>query len=638
VKIFLYLILVFVSADIVFANDNISNLLSEYAQKSDLSNQTKMESAGFLIVYTRQDLDKMKIKSLKEIIEKIPFIRYNEDNAGLTSPFYSPYQPAPSDTIRVYINDRELVTPFNGNALKLFGQMSMDFIDHIEVYMGTPSQTLGIQPAWITIKCYTKDPAREETNLIGTSAGSYGTKDIYAYSAKKIDNLSYLVYLNNRDLKRKKIYHNSDALSKNKNITNFYGQIEKNGLRVEMQASKGSMDNFMGSSYNIDPKSVYSDFDYFYTGAYYTNKDKNLKAYINFSQDNTKHYDSSKSILGMFALSPYSVYTYSDSQISMKEQSSDAQVYKILKTDKNRFTFGVQNRYKHFKINKMRFGDIYIQNSAHYNKEYILSLFAENNYLIDKSNMITLSAKVDKNIENGKVKDYRTYSSRIGYIYNNKNWTSKTFIFIGEFVPSMKILFTNRVFYHRSKDPSKDKQMAFGTKLIHRSKNNTTSLLFGHTIVKDQVYFDGTGYKNLKDKYTTDTLSFRNTYSFNALNRIIFNAWIDGTYKQGNSFENAKKYYGGSISFFNTIKKFDFYNSLLFKHWQKVKNDGWNLNSTVTYRYSRALTLYIKGENILNKALRSNYYVVNPLNKTINYLNNTNSIDRRFWIGLEYQF
>jgi len=61
VKIFLYLILVFVSADIVFANDNISDLLSEYAQKADLSNQTKMESAGFLIVYTRQDLDKMKI-------------------------------------------------------------------------------------------------------------------------------------------------------------------------------------------------------------------------------------------------------------------------------------------------------------------------------------------------------------------------------------------------------------------------------------------------------------------------------------------------------------------------------------------------------------------------------------------------
>ncbi len=637
-KNFLYFFLIFIFVNTtILAQSNISDLLGDFAQQSDLSNKTKKESAGFLIVYTRQDLDSMKIHSLKEIIEKIPFLRYNEDNAGLTSPFYYPYQPSPANAIRVYINDRELVTPFNGNALKLFGQMSIGFIDHIEIYMGIPSQSLGIQPAWITIKCYTKDPQREETNVVGTGVGSYGTKEIYGYSAKSLKNFSYLVYLNNRNLKRaKNHYHNTDLL-KNKNITNFYGQIQKNGLRGEVQISKGKMDNFMGSSYNIDPSSVYTDFDYFYAGIYY--KNKNIKAFINFSQDRTDHYDNSKTILGAKPLPFYPfVYTYKKSHIKLKEQISDAQVYRIFKVNKNKLTLGIQNRYEHFKIEQFKLGDISINNSAHFNKEFIFSVFAENNYMLNAYSMITAAVKLDKNVENGDVKDYKTYSGRLGYIYNNSNWTGKIFFFIGDTKPSMKILFENRVLYHQSTDTKKEKKTAFAAKLIYKIKNNISSLLFGHTISNNQIYFSGTGYDNLSGNYMTDTLSFRNTYSFNALNRIIFNIWIDATHKQGNSISNAPIYSGGSLSFFNSIRKFDFYNNIIYKHWSGVKNDGWNLNSTVTYRYSRDLTIFVKAENILKKALKSNYYVVNPLNGKTSYLEDVDSVDRRLWIGLEYQF
>ena len=621
-----------------YAKDiSIDKLLSQYEQAADLSNQTKQESAGFLIVYTRKDLDRMQIKTLKEVIDKIPFIRYNEDNGGLTAPLYSPYQPEPSNAIKVYINDRELVSPYNGNALKLFGQMSIGFIDHIEVYMGVPSQEFGIQPSWFTIKCYTKEPSREETSLVGASVGSYGTKEIYGFSAKSLENFSYMTYLNNRNLKRAKIHYKNNSLSKNKNITNFYGIIKKNSLNFELQASKGSMDNFMGQSLDIDPKDNGTDFDYFYSGIYY--KSDSLKAYINYSQDRTDHIDSSKTILGFIPLpSPFPPYKFSTLHTKMKEKVSDAAIFRSFTHQKNRFTLGLQGRYKSFDFQDFKIGNISIKNILGYNREIILSLMAENRYQFNDSNLLTLSLKYDKKYENKEVGNYTLLSGRIGYIYHNNNWTSKNFIFVGEASPSMQTLYKNRAYYHQKRDPKKEKDFAIATQLSYKNNNNLVSFLVSHTFAKDKLYFDGTGYKNISKKAYFEAFSLRDIYKFDIYNKLIFNYWTDVTRIQGTSIGNSPKYYGVSIASYNTIGKFDFYNELLYKHWEHIKHDGWNLNSTLTYKYSRRLNFYIKGENILDKALRSNYKSINPLTSTTNILNDVNVMDRRFWFGVEFLF
>ena len=616
---------------------SIDKLLTQYEQVADLSNQTKQESAGFLIVYTRKDLDRMQIKTLKEVIDKIPFIRYNEDKTGLTTPFYSPCQPEPANGIKVYINDRELVTPYNGNALKLFGQMSIGFIDHIEVYMGVPSQEFGIQPSWFTIKCYTKEPSREEASLLGATLGSYGTKEVYGFSANSLKNFSYMTYLNNRNLKRVKMYYKSSSLSKNKNITNFYGIIKKDHLSFELQASKGSMDNFIGQSLNIDPKKNDTDFNYFYSGVYY--KTDNLKAYINYSQDITDHTDSSKTILGFIPMpSPFPPYIYSTSYIKMKEKVSDTALFKSFAHKKNKFTIGLQARYKSFDFKDFYLGKINLKNISKYNQEIILSLMAENRYQFNDSNLLTLSLKYDKKYENEEVKNYNLFSGRIGYIYHNKNWTSKNFIFVGETSPSMQTLYKNRAFYHQNNDPKKEKDFAVATQLSYKKYNNLVSFLLSHTFAKDKLYFDGTGYKNIGKKVYLEAFSLRDIYKFDMFNKLIFNYWTQVTHMQDKSIKNSPKYYGVSISSYNTIGKFDFYNELLYKHWPSIKHDGWNINSTITYKYSRRLNFYIKAENILDKALKNNYISINPLTSTTNILNDVDVMDRRFWFGLEFLF
>ncbi len=629
--------LLFLNTVLFSDNLSIDKLLGQYEQAADLSNQTKKESAGFLIIYTRKDLDRMQIKTLKEVIDKIPFIRYNEDNGGLTTPFYYPYQPESANAIKIYINDRELITPYNGNALKLFGQMSIGFIDHIEVYMGVPSQEFGIQSSWLTIKCYTKEPSREETTLIGASAGSYGTKEIYGFSAKSLKNFSYMTYINNRNLKRAKIYYQDNSLSKNKNITNFYGLIKKDHFRFEMQASKGSMDNFMGQSLNIDPKENDTDFYYFYSGIYY--KNKSIKAYLNYSQDRTDHIDSSKTILGFIPSPfPFPPYIYNASHIKMKEKVSDAALFKSFSHKKNKLTIGLQSRYKSFDFIDFDLGNISLKDALGYNKEITLSLLAENRYQFDNSNLLTFSLKYDKKYENKEVKNYTQLSGRLGYIYHNRHWTSKSFIFIGEASPDMQTLYKNRAFYHQNSDPKKEKDFAIATQLSYKNHNNLISFLVSHTYAIDKLYFDGANYKNNDNKVYFDAFSLRDIYQINTQNKLVFNYWTDVTHHQGTSIKNSPKYYGASIASYNTFGKFDFYNELLYKHWPSIKHDGWNLSSTITYRCSRKLNFYIKGENILNKALQSNYISINPLTSTTNYLSDIDVMDRRFWFGVEYQF
>jgi iron complex outermembrane receptor protein len=50
----------------LYAND-IDSLLSDYAQESELSIKTKDESAGSLVIYTRDDLERMQVESLRDI-------------------------------------------------------------------------------------------------------------------------------------------------------------------------------------------------------------------------------------------------------------------------------------------------------------------------------------------------------------------------------------------------------------------------------------------------------------------------------------------------------------------------------------------------------------------------------------------
>jgi hypothetical protein len=632
-RLILLLSFLFIS---VFAN--MSDLLTNLAQEDDLSAQTKQESTGSLTVYTRADLDQMKLRSLQELISQIPFIRYNESRSGFSDPVYQPYQPSLASAVKVYIDDREIVSPYYGNGLQLFAQISLDSIDHIEVYMGISSQNFGLRPAITTIKCYTKIPSREETTLIGTNYGLHNTNKLYGYSAHAYKEYQYLVSASHEDINGNHLQHNQSSLSKDKQLDNIYAKVIKGNLIFDAQVAHGKADAFMGNSYNIDPINPQIDFNYYYAGLYYDNKENGLRVSASFTYDTSNSYDDSYSVLGSIPTSiPPGYTTYNTSDSNIKESLTDLKLFKTFKTTRNSLMLGLQGRVEHFDIASLKLGNVTIPKTVGYNRESILSISAEEKYLFNRSNLLVVSALYNKNYENSVVRNYTTTSARIGYIYNKDHITSKNFLFYGELSPSMGILYDNRAYYNQTTDPDKNRGIAFSSKLSYTQHKYTTSLLYGHSILKKMLYFDGTGYKNLPEDYVADSLSYRYTYRFSASDRILFNSWIQFENNK-NLSANPQQRLGGFVTLFNQIGKVKLYNNLVYKKWDDTLKEGFNFNSTITYVYSKDLNLYVKANNLFNKALQSNYYSTNPLTSTTSTLNSVNIIDQMVLVGLEYQF
>ncbi len=616
---------------------NIDSLLDRLARKDDLSVHTKKETAGYLTIFTRQDLDRMKIKSLSELIEKIPFVRYNEDSLGLSDPYYQPYQKNNPARIRVYIDDRELLSPLFGSGFQLFAQVDMAYIDHIEVYMGLPSYEISLEPAVVVIKAYTKTGKRENTSVVGVSGGTYGTEDVYGYSSKDLQDYSYFVYADYRNLKREKLYNRGSKLSRDKMSNNFYAQIIKPNSKFYFQAIKGSMDNFIGSSWDMTPRNLSTDFTNLFSGYSYNSTDKSLQASINYSYLASDYFDSSYSPLGLNPI-PFPPYyaPYFSNSVKTKEHLLDAKIAKKIKAGDFSLLFGLRNRYKQFDVKSKK--DSFIFKNDTYNHEDVASVFTEMDYLFNQKNRFILSLSAERYFEDGRVKSDNIYGIRVGHIYHAGDFTQKSFLFYGKFRPTPYMLLGNDSLPIPQDNLDSEEAYAISTKSIWKNKNMTTSLLFSNISDKNSIYYDLSSFKNSNSRFVFNSISFRNIYMLNDIDKIDFNAWVVFEDYGANSSDRYINKYGGYIALFKKIGKIDTYNSLSYRDGYRDLSAGWNYSTTLTYPYSKNLSFYLKGENLFKDALKTNYYRVNLITHQTTYLNDISVFDRRVWLGLEYQF
>ncbi len=617
----------------LFADESIENLIDSYAKRADLSERTKRESDGYLIVFTRQDLDRMQIRSLREIIEKIPFIRYNESRLGLSASFYAPYQPDPPAGMRVYINDRILYTPLFGNALKLFGQLDMGYIDHVEVYYGIPSQTLGIDGAVIVIKMYTKDPERENTSLTGAVAGSYGSSELYGYTASKDEEGSELIYIDYRNMHRKEISYKSGGLSRDRESTNFYSQIERGRHRFEIQAIGGRLDTFFGQSPHLDPLDPHISFCYLFGGWRYEDPENGIESFLHLTRNSSTHYDASKTLLGIYP-SAQGAIPFSSSRLKIVQYHAETEFKKSFIFDGAESSFGVQA-----KTGRFRFKEAYLDEKPYsmpsrFNRQTALSLFAQGSYLIDDGRIVVGSIKGDRYLMDDDMRDYSLLSGRLGYIYNSDRWVSKSFVFYGSFAPEAKSLFENRYLYKESA-PGAERSLILSTKVTYRERKHETSLLAARYIKKDALHFSGRGYYNFEDDIVIDCLLYEYIYSLPGAGHFKADIWTN-LQQPHNSLPNRNTY-GAIADYSRSMGRFDLNTALVYTYGPGLK-PGWDLEGTVTYRPSRRVSLFVKGSNILGKALKSNYYGIDPITEEVTRANGIDVIDRRVWVGVEYQF
>ena len=179
------------------AKKDLSNLLAKYKKESELSNTTKKESAGFVNVFTRDELEKMQAHNLWDVLKIIPGLFLQRGTNGTTLLSKPTIGKVPFPSVRLYINDHDMSSSTFNSAFLIWGDMPIEYIDHIEVYKAASSIEFGNETSTLIIKLYTKLASREHGGKVRTMADERGGYDLSTYYAQQLeDSFSYFVFAN----------------------------------------------------------------------------------------------------------------------------------------------------------------------------------------------------------------------------------------------------------------------------------------------------------------------------------------------------------------------------------------------------------------------------------------------------------
>ncbi|PLY08468.1 MAG: hypothetical protein C0625_02445 [Arcobacter sp.] len=651
-RIFIFSIL-FISS--ILHAENIDTLLNIYAQENDLSKKTKKEAAGTVIVYTKQDLERMQIKSLSELLKRIPFYSYSENKQGYADLVRESGFPSTSSVARVYINEREIISPFYGNSLGIISKFDMAHIDHIEIYTGVTSFDFGVEPANMVIRLYTKDPKREVGGQFKTAYGSNNSKENSISYADIFDDFSYYAYFDLKETNEDKIRYSGSDLSRDKETKHIFLSLQNDTNRLEYDRIEGKSDLFMEGIGGGDGSPIENKVDVSYNllGWYSTYFDKKLSLSLDYIDDNAETIQRDNEPLGtLFINGGFLNSSLVGTQVPIQYdsyylKSKERQISAVLKYKENigkhNFVGGLQLRKKDFSfneidINVLGIGIVNVSKTMfpslfNFTSEKVYSGFLEDTYSIDDNQAIVAAVKHDIIEPNGSLDNENLSLFRLGYIYSNEDFSFKTFLVSTEskFDPIYYVNFNSISKLNPQRDDSfkieanwKKSQYSYGLELFKTRQIN-------------RLYEDYTGLRNLSKPYYTQGISFKNSFNIDKLNRVDTNFYVMNSHNKVSDEKDTV--YGGYIRMLNTIGKFDLYNELIYRDGYEGIQGGYDFNSAITYKYSKDLSISLKGENIFDKALKSVYTTRDTTPPySINILDPISATTRKFWITLEYRF
>lgn len=239
-KSFIFLFFIFTSLIYTAETKDIDSLINDYNRKNDLSKKTIDENKGHLVLFNREKLEKMHAKTLKDVFKTTPVVYHHENRYGLPDPLVSgAFEPYNSNFIRLYIDGVEITQGWMGSGIMLYGDVNIDFVDHIEFYYMTPSFENSVEPAYLTIFLYSKTPKQDsggKVNLIQGSRG-YNSQSISLGEQKK--DLSYMINFSHTDSKRETIDNGTSIpLNRDYERTQLFSYIKSEKQIAHLQVMK----------------------------------------------------------------------------------------------------------------------------------------------------------------------------------------------------------------------------------------------------------------------------------------------------------------------------------------------------------------------------------------------------------------
>jgi iron complex outermembrane receptor protein len=598
-------------------------MLQEYNKKNALSQKTIDENKGHLILFTREKLEKMHAKNLKDVFKTTPIIYYHENRYALPDPLTSgSIEPYRSNYIRLYVDGVEITQGWAGSGVMLYGDMNIDFVDHIEFYYMIPSFESSVEPAFLTIFLYSKDPKRDSGGKIDLIGGSRGyNEQTFSYGEQRED-FSYMVNLSHTNAKRETIDNGtSTPLSRDFERLQLFSYIKSEDQIFHLQVMKKNTDSLAGASWDATP--LVSEIDF-------------LNLHMDYGIDFTENWHA------LLSYDWLKVDTKAEDELPLIGFPNTNRLYVRTKNStltgeltykkiigKHHINAGIKGRDK--RLDSLELEGRKVASPA-FNSEKIASIFFQDQYALTAQQLLSLGVSYNYVNRNGGIENDSLLQLRLGYIYTSEAWSYKTYLYRTQVAiePLM------RYFYPQNTEHIKAQTtLGLTQEIAYKKENQGVRLIL--QLMQDEDSLLQNTYGNPSDtKYFTSVLNYN--YDFdkdNQVNLQLYYAHYEDIFNL-DTLDDISGYF----SFFNTYGDFDFYNGLVWHRNSLDWENYFDWTSSITWNISEELTVTLKGDNILNKAKETGIYRMNMDNgiPTVMSPLSVSPIDQRITIELEYMF
>jgi iron complex outermembrane receptor protein len=604
---------------------DLDNLLHLYQSESELSTKTKDENAGSLLIYTRDDLERMQVETLQDILKSTRFFRYFENRLAEPDLLNADPMAYSSQSIKIYLNDTELFLPAFGTGLVLFGNIDMDFIDHVEIYEGFPSFEYAIDPALLIIKLYTKTPQRDAGSRVKFLMASHNSNKENVYTSDITENdLAYFVYANHSDNLQDTYTLQDETLKRDTHTNHFYASLEKNAYKLEFNALKKRQNIFLGKFPYAVPKTATRDHSYINATLSHTLlEDKSLSFMLSYMA----HSGTSKSLYS----TPVPYVNASQIEQSGFGNALTFITKKAFSFAKHTFSTGVQYRHKYFRFDNVKHDGVQGSAGQKYDREDIYSLFLEDAYHLTQNDLLCLSVMGQYYTRNNGMKSESPLQLRLSYIKSLHKLTAKTFLSRQELIPEP---YTTASEYIGNPDIKKETIRSAIQEFHYHTKQIVSKLILAYTQLDGFVVADNTGILHNSQKATkTYAASLELSYHFRKKDK--FDVRAESLRLTGTDANTDATHINYLFRMLNSVAKFDIFNELIINTGYQNTHNGYDYSAGIKYAYNPDLHISFKGENIFNRGIKRKYlYAIPPSSKYIS----VPVVEQKFMLSLEYLF
>jgi len=571
-----------------FSESSIEGLLNTLEKKNDLSEKTKLENSGFSTIYTRNDLDMMQVKYLKDIL-KYTLDGYRESRYGLPDPLTFGPIPFSSSLIRVFIDDQEITTGVYGSGIVILGDLDLGFADHIEVYNLSTSFVYSSEPTSVLIRIFTKTASRDGRGSFQSTVTSRGGSTQNVQYIGRENETDYLARISSSYDKRKEYATNQDDLNRDVKRYNVLTSIKDETQSILINASKTDRGGWIGPSLDASLDTSKINTEDVHLGYSKTFNDLKFSIAYDGLKDHALYEDT---VLFYLHGSPIKKLESKDQSSALStELKYDTQI------GDHHLVTGTKYLYKTIDFYLLQMNGMDVPQDGH-TRQGIGSLFVEDSYAFADNVVGTVGAQTSQVSNNGGYGTDDVQMFRAGITYTNDHWTSKSFVFHTEGYVEPYLIGS---FYVKSAYPKKTILDSIAQEFKYEEGPSLYEFFMSYSWIDNIPYVNTSLLIDTAEGTTKHLNSYlQYTYHYAILDKIM----VAYRYKQIDHAGYHQEYRNHQVVLRNQnrYRKFDFFEEMFVTRSEYFDDTGYDVTLGVRYHFSDNFILSLKGQNLLNKA------------------------------------